>query len=170
MIFYTVGMKHLSLFLLCVLLVCSCGDKERHADKPFWISRSGKTHNASCEFYGYGHGRYSTHASRRNCKICGGDCRGHAKSYPPEPLEDDLPELDGYGTDHEARKQAERESELRAQRDYHEQEQRKRFYRESAERARFESRFPYVEPVRDNSMPEQLPAPGVMVPLTLPNR
>lgn len=68
-----------------------------------------------------------------------------------------MPELDGYGTDHEARKQAERERERRSQGG-------------DAQRARYESRFPYGEPVLDNSMPEQLPAPGVMVPLTLPNR
>lgn len=163
-------MKPLSLLLSVVFLLVSCGDKDRQADKPFWISRSGKTHNSSCEFYGYGHGRYSNYASSRNCKICGGDCKGQAKSYPADPLEDDLPDLDGYGTDQEAREQAQRERESRARRDNHVRAPRTREYRETQDRARNEIHFPHGDTVRGNSKPEQLSEPGVMVPLTLPDR
>jgi len=51
----------------------SAGGKKEPAGKRFWISSTGKTHNASCRYFGTTKtGEFVSRGSGNNCKICGG--------------------------------------------------------------------------------------------------
>lgn len=56
------------------------GDKQEYrstpADGKYWVSRSGKIHNKSCEAYGISRsGTYTNNPQGINCKACGGTGR-----------------------------------------------------------------------------------------------
>lgn len=42
------------------------------ANKSFWISSTGKTHNKNCRYFGKGKGKLSDSPTKKNCKLCGG--------------------------------------------------------------------------------------------------
>ncbi len=46
--------------------------KVEAAQKKYWISSTGKTHNSSCRYYNNCKGYWSNTPSGVNCKICGG--------------------------------------------------------------------------------------------------
>ena len=46
--------------------------KVEAAQKKYWISSTGKTHNSSCRYYNNCKGYWSDTGSGNNCKICGG--------------------------------------------------------------------------------------------------
>ena len=46
--------------------------KVEAAQKKYWISSTGKTHNSSCRYYNNCKGYWSNTGSGNNCKICGG--------------------------------------------------------------------------------------------------
>jgi endonuclease G len=51
----------------------SAGGKKEPDEKRFWISSTGKTHNASCRYFGTTKkGNFVSRVSGDNCKICGG--------------------------------------------------------------------------------------------------
>lgn len=46
--------------------------KAEAAQKKYWISSTGKTHNSFCRYYNNCKGYWSDTGSGNNCKICGG--------------------------------------------------------------------------------------------------
>ncbi len=51
----------------------SSGSSTKSNGKRYWVtSSSGKTHNASCRWYGNSRGYYSATGTGNNCKVCGG--------------------------------------------------------------------------------------------------
>ncbi len=52
--------------------VAEAPTQQQDADKSFWISSTGKTHNKNCRYFGKGKGKLSDSPTEKNCKICGG--------------------------------------------------------------------------------------------------
>lgn len=73
---------YLSTFFLSLASIGACpaenvqdSAKVEVAQKKYWISSTGKTHNSTCRYYNNCKGYWSDTGSGDNCKICGGASR-----------------------------------------------------------------------------------------------